>query len=285
MQVANNMLDNMEPSRITTSSLLNEPGDSGSAEASLGTPHMPDVQQNQEQKESYGKVLPDLHKANDDLRRAMEFQMNAFDQLRTDLLEPLLSRDEAEAVEALLLPNFLTEADMLQLFDAARGLQQPPSRLSGLCADDKQGSCRVEPGKHGTRYSATHTALNLHCGGYFAGGWPGLCDKITHGMRSQPGRWSSSDVPRRESNRRHASVGIVLLRCSTALSSHDEPRLSWNRIVCNVFFAAVRLYPRAALLPVLTSSRLTTMPHRCGLIRTAGATPCTLYRTAQLRCG
>jgi len=106
--------------------------------------------------------------------------MQAFDLLRTDLLVPLISRDEAERSEALLLPAFLTEADIAQLDEAAKGL-----------AEESRGGESVLTSTH---YSNTHHAINLHHGGYFAFCWPALCNKIIRGMSCQPGRWCPEDV-------------------------------------------------------------------------------------------
>jgi predicted 2-oxoglutarate/Fe(II)-dependent dioxygenase YbiX len=82
---------------------------------------------------------------------------------------PLLSTAEAELTEAMLIPQFLSEADVSQLFEAAS--RKP----------------------HDLTYSPAHVALNLHRDGYLASQCPELASRITDSIRDHahgPGYFS-----------------------------------------------------------------------------------------------
>ena len=97
--------------------------------------------------------------------------------LHAELLIPIMSAAEAERSEALLLPTFLTDAEMRIIRAAAEAMPFPAGARKEVQSDYSTGT-------------GAHVALNLHKDGYFARGWPELLEKIRHGMLSQPGRWA-----------------------------------------------------------------------------------------------
>ena len=97
--------------------------------------------------------------------------------LRAELLVPIMSAAEAERSEALLLPAFLTDAEICLIFKAAETMPFPAGAQKEVQSDYSAGT-------------GTHVALNMHKDGYFARGWPALLEKLRHGMESQPGRWA-----------------------------------------------------------------------------------------------
>ena len=122
----------------------------------------------------------------------------ALQRLREDIIVPMISAEEAERTDARLLPGFLTEEEVLHVLEAGR-------RMPGAVYDElmQPGDWEGHPAgphvagltaKHDKNFSASHVALNLHRGGYFAAGWPQLTAKITGAMRSQPGHWCDEGV-------------------------------------------------------------------------------------------
>jgi hypothetical protein len=74
---------------------------------------------------------------------------------------PLLSTAEAEDTKALRMPQFLSEADIVQLYAATA--EKP----------------------HDVTYSKEHVAINLHRDGYFHACCPALSKKVPAGIRAR----------------------------------------------------------------------------------------------------
>ena len=85
----------------------------------------------------------------------------------------------AEATEALLLRDFLSEDEVLSLISLAESMG----------ADEFCGESDVSVFGHDVCFSADHVALNLHRDDYMARTLPGLTAKILAGMRFHPDHW------------------------------------------------------------------------------------------------
>ena len=83
---------------------------------------------------------------------------------------------ESELTSAMHIPHFISDAEVLQVMDAALLLK-----------------ATVAPG-YNVHFSSSHVALNLHGGGHFAAQQPALQAKILAGMRSEAG-WCDPAMP------------------------------------------------------------------------------------------
>ena len=91
---------------------------------------------------------------------------------------------------ALLLRNFLNEADILELLAASESV--PQDETSDIVSD--VSSDMSIQGVADTCFSDSHVALNLHRTGHLARVAPALQEKIVSGMRLQPGHWCDPSV-------------------------------------------------------------------------------------------
>ena len=99
------------------------------------------------------------------------------------------SSADIEQTEALLLRQFLTDKEVLLLFEIAASMPTMSSPISGSAGDVGVGldgtAAAATTGLHDVTYSSMHVAQNLHRDGYFFNGYPELSSKIVREMAAQ----------------------------------------------------------------------------------------------------
>jgi hypothetical protein len=92
-----------------------------------------------------------------------------------------------EQTEVVVLPNFLSDAEISTLFDAAHALSKVPMPRDGSAVD-------VSAYPHHIKYGNSHVALFLHREGYLQACHPELCHKLRTGMCSQSTMYFSPQI-------------------------------------------------------------------------------------------
>ena len=124
----------------------------------------------------------------DDAKVDSDEDLVLFDDVQHEVQLPQLNTTlqpefvHAERQEALLLPKYLSENELLQVLGVAGSM----SGFESCCGEAGLERSAFE---HDVTFSASHGALNLHRNGCFATALPALMEKIVQGMRSQPGHW------------------------------------------------------------------------------------------------
>ena len=112
---------------------------------------------------------------------------STMEQLTASMLR--LPDAAVEGTEVVHIPSFLSESEILQVFDAA-------TRLSGIALPVVRNADKLAsyPDDASSRYGANHVAINLHRAGHFAATCPALSRRILDAMRSQPSMYISPQI-------------------------------------------------------------------------------------------